>query len=85
MATATTTAAGFAALLTCHFPGLRDLGELADVVVAGPGRPRLDGPGQLQQHLDVALDRFGDLWQLDLDHDFLTAVQPAPVGLADGG
>ena len=28
LATATTTAAGFAALLTCHFPGLRDLGAI---------------------------------------------------------
>ena len=31
VATATTTAAGFAALLTCHFPGLRDLGAIGVV------------------------------------------------------
>jgi predicted RND superfamily exporter protein len=36
VATATTTAAGFAALLTCHFPGLRDLGAIG-VVGTGAG------------------------------------------------
>ncbi len=60
------------------------LGELADVVVARPGRARLDGLGQLEQHLDVALHGLGDPRPLHFDHDFLAAVEPAPVGLADG-
>jgi predicted RND superfamily exporter protein len=55
VATATTTAAGFAALLTCHFPGLRDLGAIGVVgtlagllssLVVVPAAARVAGIGR---------------------------------------
>ena len=64
---------------------VRELGgELGHVIRDRPRGPRLERGRQLQQYLEVALDRLGDTGSLDLDDDLVARVQASAVHLADG-
>ena len=58
-------------------------GQLADAVLAAPGRPVFDQAGQLVEHRQVPGDRIGDAGTLHFHDDSLAALEPGLVDLPD--